>query len=239
MHDLSPLQRLQIETLGRLYAFAYVTSIRRFLSGRLSSWIKLGTLTLFFVSLLLGWPVWITLSLLALTVWVRFFYWRARRRGYSRFVPEADAVAPPESSAPLPPNKRIKLRATGAFALSTREESVLLRPAEYWRVPLGDHVVMAEKVPGTFLYQFFNGETVEQLEVGWLVFGQDPLRTLAITFCTEWGPEFTDLSQLYYVGNGDGAPCQQRTILLSFEDEAALTAVWQTIHRAQQGTLEP
>jgi hypothetical protein len=230
MQDFSRFHQLQLSVLGRIYAFAYMTTLRSFLGLRRSSWLKGGTFGLFLVAWIFDWPSVFLFLFLLLTSWVRFIYWRSSRAGYSKFVASKTAVSPPTEFPPLSPNEHVKLRATGRFALSSREDTVLLRPAEYWKIPLGDHVVMVEQAQGHFLYQFFNGEIIETVQTGLLIFGREPLLALAISFCSKWGPEFNDLTQFYYVKNGsDTPPCNKRTIYFTFTSDREHATVWHTI----------
>ena len=229
MAHLSFFRRFYLSYLGRIFAFAYLTTLRRFWGIRLSGWIKWGAIGLFLFALIRNWTGWVTVLIFLVMLWVLYIYWRAPRAGYSRFVADKTAVSPPPNSAPLRPNQHIKLHATGQFALSNREDGVLLRPSEYWKVPMGDHVVMVEQAPSHYLYQFFDRDSIEAVQLGWLIFGREPLQSLAITFCSKWGPEFTDFSQLYYVREQGDQPCSKRTIYLTFADEEEQTAVWHEI----------
>ena len=140
------------------------------------------------------------------------------------------AVSPTTDFDPLQPHEHVKLRATGQFALSSRETSVLLRPAEYWKVPLGDHSVMVEERSEQYLYQFFSKVTLEKVQAGWLIFGREPMRALSVTFCSKWGPSFTDFSQSYYIRGGKNEPpCQQRAITFTFASDREHAAVWHNI----------
>jgi hypothetical protein len=230
MQDLSLLKRLYYYYLGNIYAFAYRTDRRRFLGARISSWIKFLMLVLLVAAWLfrLG-SVALILALL-LALWVRLLYWRAQKAGYSKFIPDKTAVVPTAELDPLSPNQHVKVRATGLFSLIDKEEYVLLQPAEYWQVPLGDHIVMVHRTAGSYLYQFFNASTLQEVQHGWLVFGSEPLKTLAITFGARWGPAFTEYGQLYYTGgNGDKTPAQKLTIYFTLANEAEHRAVWHTI----------
>ncbi|MCA9924532.1 MAG: hypothetical protein KC421_19280, partial [Anaerolineales bacterium] len=227
---LSYFQRFYLSYLGYMYAYAFRTSRQRFLGISRRSWLTLLLFLLLLMSFIFGYPTWISGLLFLIIIWLRFTYWRAAKAGYSKFVADKTAVSPPADLKPLEPNERIKLRATGLFALSSRETNVLLRPAEYWKVPLGEHAVMVEQQPQSFLYQFFNRDTIEDVRVGWLIFGRQPRRTLAVTFCSKWGKNFTDFSQLYYVrGRDDTPPCERREIYFTFANDREHTAVWHTI----------
>ncbi|HEX6384117.1 MAG TPA: hypothetical protein VF177_05555 [Anaerolineae bacterium] len=232
MHELSFPKKAYFGYLGRVYVFAYLTTRRRFLGIRLSTLITWLTTGLVIVAWLLDWGSIAVVITLVLAIWVRWIYWRARRAGYSRFVPDETAVIPTAELSPLPANQRVHLRATGTFCLSDREEYVLLRPAEYWQVPLGEHIVMVQSGPERFLYQFFNASTLQEVQRGWLVFGSRPLNTLAVTFLGKWGPSYSEYGKAFYVGGGgenSNANLKKSTIYFTFPDGANQDAVWHTI----------
>lgn len=227
---LSTFKRLQITLLSRLYALAYQTSVRRFLGMRLASWLRWLPLVGIVVGWIAHWSGTVMWLLLLLALAIRLLYWFAQQRGYSQFVADPKSAPPGDEAAALRPYERIGLRATGVFALSNREEKVLLRPAEYWQVPLGNRIIMVEARPKQFFYQFLGQALLEHVEGGWLLFGRSPLPTLSVTFCSEWGPAHNDLTQLYYVRDGvDSQPCQRRTIYFTFENEAVQRRVWRNL----------
>jgi hypothetical protein len=213
--------------IGRLYALLYYSRQYRFIFP-LSMWIKGVPLVLLFLSLTRRLPVGLSLVWLGLAVAVYWLYWRAGRDGYVRFIAEEGAALPAELT-PLPYNERIAVRATGIFSITDREEYVLERPAEYWRVPLNDHIIMVQQRPGRFLYQFFQPETLLEVRVGYLLFGSRPKIALAIRFHLNWGPEFGDDTRAFFVGGGlKESPKKERWVYLSFEEEATRQQVWQT-----------
>lgn len=230
MHDLPTYQRIYLSYIGRMYALTYRTIWKRFLGIQLSSWIKWGPLIILLAAWLSGFPWWLLSLIVLVVIWIRVTYRRAAKAGYSRFVVDQTAVSPTIEFQPLAPNERVSLRATGSFALSNRETNVLLRPADYWQAPLGDHTVMVKQGSQHFLYQFFNKQTVEDVHAGWLIFGAEPIQALAVTFCSKWGPNFADFSNLYYVRGGDNAPpCRRRIIYFTFADDRDHAAVWHNI----------
>ncbi|RMG99802.1 MAG: hypothetical protein D6706_05065 [Chloroflexi bacterium] len=184
-----------------------------------------------FLVWLLRLHVFALLIALLLAASVRILYWQAQRDGYTRFVPRKTPWLPPEKLNPLKANERVPLRATGIFSLNDREAHVLLRPAHYWQVPLGDHIVMVEQVPGKYLYQFFNGTNLQEIRHGWLIFGPEPIPSLAVTFMVTWGPEYSDQVRFYYVDGGqqERPPTTRRTVYFTFEQPEKLEAVWHTM----------
>jgi hypothetical protein len=232
MHNLSLPKRLYYAYLGWAFAITYRTAHYRFLGYTISSWLKFLSVMLFLAALVLRWgqPA-IALTLL-LVMWIYFSYWRAARQGYNRFVADATAV-PPTDSPPLPPGQRVPLYATGTFAVVDREQSVLLRPAEYWLSGNGEHSVMVNEYEKKYLYQFFRAETLQSVQAGWMIFGRKPLRALAVTFLPTWGPDYTDDVVTYMVGGGvnENHKDKKRTIYFAFEDTAVENQVWQTLRQ--------
>jgi len=213
MDGLSPLHRAYYAYLSRMYALAYGLNRRSLLSA-LARWLPI-------VALLVGWirawPPAVMIALLLVALWLNYSLWRARRDNYNRFVPNRAAGDPAPEPTPLPPNERLPVLATGLFSVSGRESRLLLRPAKYWRVPLGDHIVMAEEEPGKFLYQFFDARSLQGLREGLLLFGPHPKATLAVSFLARWGPEFTRFGPYQEADHGDQPP-RQVTVYLSADD---------------------
>ncbi|MCA9932399.1 MAG: hypothetical protein H6662_13095 [Ardenticatenaceae bacterium] len=232
--DDSPYYRL----LGRLYAWTFWMRYRRFLGFSVRTWLILLSLGLIFFVAGQGWSLIITLLLIALALLLQAAFWASARAGYNKFVPD-DSISLPSNEVlePIPANQKVTVRATGVFSLTGREDFVLLRrPTEYWHVPLGEHILMVEQLPGSYLYQFFNGQTLQTVQNGWFIFGRQPRRALAVTFLVTFGPDYNDPSLLYFVGSGEGAALPKpRTIYLSFDNEADHRAVWHTLtHAARQ-----
>jgi hypothetical protein len=233
MEQYSPTQRAYYAYLGRALAFTYFTKRRRFLSAEVSSWLMFIPFALALVALVLRWGwSWIGFFLL-IWIFIRFSYWRARKMGYNQFVPDREQTAP-QTDQEIDPNRKIAARASGAFALSGHMETVLLRQCSYWYVPLGDHVIMVQWGAEQFLYQFFNPRTLQFVQKGWILFGEEPLDTLAITFLETWGPDHNNNALQYFVGGGqmDMVKLKPRTIYLSFADAAEMEQVWATLRNA-------
>ncbi len=234
MHHFPFHKRLYYRWLGLVYGFTYWTSHHVFIF-RLSTWVKL----LAFGPLMIVWrqnrsvPV-LGLALL-LGLWVLWLYWRARRVGYKRFVVGDTAVTSTTDLTPITPNQHVPLKASGIFGVSDREEQILMRPAEYWRVPLGEHTVMVQPEPGRFLYQFFNATNLQNLQTGWLICGLVPRSVLAVTFYSAWGNNPLSLRELYQGTDDENRESKRRTIYLHFANEGDETAVRDTIlHAARE-----
>ena len=234
MHIFPLHKRFYYRWLGLVYGFTHWTRHHTFIL-RLSTWVKL----LAFVPLLIVWRQNRNALVLGLALlpglWVLWLYWRARRVGYKKFVVGETAVCPTTNLDPVTPNQHVPLKASGIFGVSDREEQILMKPAEYWRVPLGEHTVMAQPEPGRFLYQFFNATNLQNLQTGWLICGLKPLSVLAITFFSAWGNDQLSLRELYQGTDGENRESKRRTIYLHFENEGDETAVRDTIlHAARE-----
>jgi hypothetical protein len=228
MVALSPIKRLYFDYLSRMYAWLFWLSRRAFLGVRLSTLARWLPVVLLLVGWAGRWPAAVMLLLIAAALWINYSLWRARRDNYNRFVPAASAP-PDDSLPPLPPNQKVSVQATGLFSVSGRDNNLLLRPGQYWRVPLGEHVIMVEETPGKYLYQFFNARNLQDVRPGWLLFGPHPIETVAVTFLSRWGPEYTRFGQVYEDGGEDNRPPKRVTVYLSIPDEATRRAVWHTI----------
>lgn len=237
MHDISGVKRIYYAYLGRALALAYITQKRRFLGVSWAGWLKLVTLVLFFAVWLLRWPAWLGISAAALLVWLWFSYWRARRMDYNKFVVDKTAVTPdPSPRPPLNANHKVPLYASGVFAVKDREAFVLLRPAEFWYVPLGDHIIMVEQFTKSYLYQFFDAQTLLKVQAGWMLFGKRPLHTLKLTFLEQWGEagEKVRAQTLENTPAADKQKLPQRTVYLTFDTHERLNLVWHTIQKNTQ-----
>jgi hypothetical protein len=219
--------------LGRLYALLY-HSRHHSLIFPLSMWIKGLPIIFFLLSLTRGLPLGLAFVWLLIAVLIYLLYWKAGRDGYVRFQADAAAVFPADLPC-LPHNQAVVARATGVFSVADHEEYVLERPAEYWHVPLGDHIIMVQQRPGRFLYQFFQPRTLLEVKPGHLLFGAGPKPALAIRFNLNWGPDFSDDTRAFYVGGGEKEPPKiERWIYLSFDAETARQQVWRTATCALQ-----
>ncbi len=235
---MNALRRLTYAYLSRMYALMYFLSRRSFLGVRLGTWLRWLALAFLFIGWVSGWPP-VALLLLALfAVWINFSLWRARRDNFNRFVAQGQPLGDAPKEPPLPPNQRLDVLATGLFSVSGRENRLLLRPAKYWHVPLGDHIVMAEEEPGKYLYQFFSATTLQELREGLLLFGSQPTPALAVSFLARWGPEYTRFGQVYELGEDDGPPPRRTTVYLSSADDDTRRLIRETlISAARQARL--
>ncbi len=228
MENFSLPKRLYLAYLGRALAATYYSQHRKFLRVTIRSWIKWLSFAAFMVALLFRLGATAVLLTLFIFLWIQFSYWRAGRMGFSKFVVDDTAVLPVDKITLIPAEEKMRLHASGTFALSTRDNSVFMHPAEYWRSGLGEHVVMVQETKTRFLYQFFTAATVQKIEKGWSVFGKEPIQTLAVTIDDTWGPAQNNNAIAYYVGGGPGVSGKQkaRAIYFTFEEEAMLLRVW-------------
>lgn len=227
---MPPLQRTFYACLGRSYALMRNIQRRSILGIRLLAFVRWLPLLVLFYGWLARWPSCILVFLAFIILWLNLALWHAGRTNYNRFIagkPSPASVTPLDS---LPANRKITVAATGLFSVSGHEDTLLLRPAEYWRVPLGDHVVMVQERPGKFLYQFFSPESLQEIRSGWLLHGPTPIETIAVTFLARWGPEYTRFGRDYDDRDDNALPPAKRiTIYLSPTDVATRSLLWHSI----------
>lgn len=230
MESLSPLRRAYFNYLSRAYAVMYTFHNRSILGIRLISIARWLPIIILLIGWFRRWPLPIFIGLFLFVIWLNYSLWRAKRDNFNRFVSDNRSIPTDLTSNPLPANQKIKVSATGLFSVSGRDRNLLLHPATYWRVPLGEHVVMVEELPGKFLYQFFSGQSLQTVQSGWLLFGTHPIESLAVTFLARWGPEYTRFGQAYEMGDGSDLPPPKRvTIYLSSDDAETRRAIMETI----------
>ncbi len=239
MESLSPLRRAYFNYLSRAYAVMYALYNRSILGVRLVVFARWVPILMLLFGWIQRWPAPLLIGLLLVIIWLNYSLWRAKRDNFNRFVPDGDTVAIDLVARPLAANQKVGITATGLFSVSGRDRNLLLRPATYWRVPLGEHVVMAEESPGKYLYQFFSGQSLQTIRSGWLLFGSHPIKSLAVTFLAKWGPEYTRFGQVYETGDDSDLPPPKRvTIYLSSDDAATRQLIMETIvNEARQARL--
>jgi len=238
--DSLPLpRRAYYGYLSRMYAFMHALSTRSVLGIRLKSLVRWLPILALLIGWLFNWPLPVMIGLLTFIVWINYSLWRARRDNYSRFVADGAAPAGERDAQSLAPNQKVSVLATGLFSVSGRENRLLLSPAQYWRVPLGEHVIMAEEAPGKYLYQFFDSTSLQEAREGWLLFGTHPRPSLAVSFLARWGPEYTRFGPAGESGGGDLPPPKRLTIYLSIDDKATRHLLRDTIvSEARRARLE-
>ena len=205
--------------------FIHRTETHKFLGMRISSLIRFLSFLLPLALWIGGWDRSLLLIGIIIFLWIQLSYWRARRSGYYRFLPDDSELLTIENPKQLSKKKRIKIHASGMFSLKDWEKNVVLVPAEYWQVPLGDHALMVEHKPGRYLYQFFNATTMQELKSGWLLYGTHPHPALAVTFLSSWGPEFNDDNISLLRKDNKNTPQKIRKVYLSFSNNGEEQAV--------------
>ncbi len=229
MHDLPLPQRVYYRYLGALYWFTHYTDTHRLLGIRLSTFIKLLAVFLALAAWRFNWGNLPLALALLLILWIYIAYWRARRRGYFRFVADRSLRTGDDDYEKLAPYQRFACQATGVFSLQEWEKSVLFCPAAYWQAPQGDHALMVEHQPRKYLYQFFNVAKVHHLQRGWLLYGAHPRPALSINFLSIWGPEFSKVHFSIFGSEIQSSGPKVRTIYLSFAEDEAEQRICQNI----------
>lgn len=230
MESMPPLRRAYYSYLGRAYALMHAINRRSILGIRLLTFVRWLPVLILLYGWLRRWPNGVLVALALLIVWLNFSLWRAKRNNYNRFVPDPVSLMDAASLEPLPANRKVSVEATGLFSVSGREDNLLLRPADYWRVPLGEHVIMVEERAGKFLYQFFSPESLQEVRSGWLLHGPNPIETVAVTFLSRWGPEYTRFGQAHEDSDdSDLPPARIVTVYLSAADAGVRRSVWHSI----------
>jgi hypothetical protein len=217
---------MQHRLLGILFWLAYRLNQAHLLELPLSlglgvtGWLLLGW------GWLAGWPGLLLGLLVLLLLSGHLLLWWARKREFTVFV--ADEVAFPAALARLPYNERVSLRVNGRFSLVNRDTPVWQRPASYWQVPLGQHIVMVAEKPGRYLYQFFDEENLLAVTPGRVFGGRETQPALAITFRPNWGPQAEQpmLSQFQFDETATASPGPPRTVYLLFDSPAERQRVW-------------
>lgn len=240
MDDLFFLKRFYYQYLSLAYWFTYATSTHDVLWVRIERWIKLLALLLLVCAFIFQWGQVMMGITAVILVWIFFSYWRANKTGYSKFVADSKMALPKGELLTMPTNKKIDIKATGIFSVKNMDDFVLLRPAKYWQVPLGEHVMMVQMPDNLgYRYQFFNPRTLQRVQKGWLLFGSEPKRTLAITLLSEFGEAFADQQNQFSLGREKKRTGVKRVVYLSFANEVEETAVWHNVVRSARDVRQP
>lgn len=213
--------------LGHLFAFVFVNDHKRLMGIRRSLLVRAAPLLLGLVGLIVIRRLGLFLAGAALTLLLHLLWTAVHRAGYTRFRP--DHAPTPAVQVYLPAEQRIDVRATGVFSIVDREDRMFLRTAQMWRVALGEHAIMVAIAPRRYRYEFINQGDVEKIESGHLIFGPQPLPTLAVTFGSTWGPRYAQVQRAYYVHPDEMPPPVRKTIYLTFADEETRQRVWQSL----------
>jgi hypothetical protein len=182
---------------------------------------------------LFAWPfglglAWIIFGI-TLAIVIRLLYWRGKRVGYIRFISEDNRQLSPDSES-ITNDQKVSVRASGTFSVKSWETYVRQHPAEYWRVGMGDHVLMVNYSSRRFLYQFIQPGGLEKVVPGKLCTGRNSEPALEITYLGNWGPESTDISFMFYARENDKKQAKlQRKIYLAFDSLEHRGVVWKSL----------
>lgn len=216
--------------LSQIYAFMYLTRRRTLLGVTLATWMVLLLLLFALWAFMLRWPALISQVALLGALALMVGYWVAGRKGYTRFVSDEEMALDPEFASPRD-ESRVPLRATGIFSVRDYERYVLQESAEYWRVPMGHHVIMVQNSPGQYLYQIVEPQHIRDITPGYLLYGRHAQKALALHFLVSWSPEMAR-EPSYFPGAPQEpvpGPGEQRTIYFTFEHDADRFAVWRSL----------
>ena len=216
--------------LSRLFACLYWSKKQRFLGMTIRAWLLWLLIALGVAALISDGPPAVTVVAGAALVLLLLAYVVAGRLGYTRFF--GGSIRQPDLAfAPPRAEHRIPLRATGRFSARNREAYLVEQPAEYWRVPLGQHVFMVQQQPGRFLYQSVEPSQLLGVKAGQLAFGSAPQTALAVHFRATWGPDSAAEPRYYYAGAElEPEPVgRAQKIYLTFSSEAHRHAVWRSL----------
>jgi hypothetical protein len=217
--------------IGRLYSFIFITYHKRFLGFRRSTYLQI------LILYLAGWAWWqqqpwsnpLAIVFLVVFLLVGVAYRWVRRKGYTQFSADPKWQEPAFSAPTLPIDKHYDIRTTGIFGVAEREEYTLLRPANMWYMSRGELALMVRQPQKKFLYEFVNPQLIESIRGGTLLFGKNPLPTLAIKFGSTWGPKFADHDRTMIAGTPLEVEPIGKTIYLTVEDESLLPLMWRSL----------
>jgi hypothetical protein len=236
MQELRSLvTRAYHSTLAFTLALAYRSNHQTFLGITLARWIKTVTLVPILVTLVQGYGIFATVLAVSLFLWVRIVYWRARLNGYIQFVPDSGGVDTGDQPPPLAADQRVRSWATGTFRVNGEGEYLMLRPAEYWQVPLGDHIIMARVGKDRFKYRILEPESVRELRLGSLLFSTRLRHSLAVTFIELQMDDPSAQFVFTATSRRDMAPGREQTMYLTFENELHQRTVWHNLTRNMRG----
>lgn len=231
MNRHSSFKHFSARITGPLYAFLYRTNRRRLLGFSVGGWLKNLPFLFALLAVVMRWSAFWIIFGIVLAIIIRILYWRAKKAGYIHFL-EVKGQTRPDNGRILKDDVKVPACATGRFSVKDWEEYVLERPAEYWRIPIGDHAFMVEHQPGRYLYEFIQRGALEQVESGFLFFGRRPKPALAITFLSTWGSGSEEVNFQFYAPSKNSSPGKfRRKIYLTFEKDADKNAVWRSLLR--------
>lgn len=217
--------------LGLLYTFLYYTASRDLMGLTIEGLLKffplLFSLIAWLVDLGTGW----ILFGIVLAILFRILFWLGRRAGYIRFVPE-NIRKPPAINEMIDNDQKVEIYASGIFSVRNWERYVRQYSGHYWRVGMGDHVIMVDYPPNQYLYQFIQPEGLIDVVPGTLYSGWDPHPALEVSFLSNWGPESPDVDFMFYARKKNGKEKRiDRRIYLTFDNFEHRALVWNSLAR--------
>lgn len=231
MNNPTFFKRFSARIVGPLYVILYHTNQHRFLVFTVGGWLKNLPFIFSLLAILMRWPVFWVIFGIVLAFLMRILYWRAKKAGYIRFLGVGSQTGLTDAQL-IEDNVKVLACATGKFSVKDWEEYVLEQPAEYWRIPIGDHAFMVEHQPGRYLYEFIQRGALEQVESGFFYFGRQPKPALAITFLSTWGSGSEELNFQFYAPSKNSSSAKfRRKIYLTFSKDADKNAVWRSLYR--------
>lgn len=208
------------------YRWAYLLARHRWGGAPLFRWLRLALLGVALLAALGVWPGRWGSALGALLVLAASFVWEWRARRHQYVVFRAQPKEPPPA-APLHPQDKVPLRATGLFEVEGRLQTFTELPAFFRTFATREHAVMAfaqrshwlgvglwpEEEVGMW-YIFFRPEAMQGIQPGLLRFGRRAHPALRL------------------VVRGEK---KAHTVYLSFDDPEGCRRVWADIlHDAPQ-----
>ena len=216
--------------IGSYYRLLYNLDTHYFVEVRLRSWVNWALVMLAVLTLLGIFPgsyylaIFFVLLIILLSLSSRY----ARRRYYIHFVPEKPAGSPETSPAPLWPEDKLLLHASGHFHVEDAEGDWTGLIAYYRTFETREHAIMARLTPTTFLklgqvnpetlgmwYIFISPENLLDVTPGTSYFGGggEPALRLRWRRFDEKGKPIGDEAFLHFGSIADRARAQADLLL--------------------------
>jgi hypothetical protein len=219
----------RVTVLGLILKTCYRLRRHR-LMGIPLDWLIIGLFLLVALVLFrLGEPAW-ALLLALMTVAGLLVILLSWRVDYLIFRPRTRAGRP-RTGERLEPDREVRIRATGPFAVHGQERYLVEQSAVYTTPHSREHILMAEIEPTRLLllghsdpdawgwwYQFFAPDTIESVQVGDAVHGWRVRPALKVVYWVE----------------DDRQRRQQVETVLSFDSQECRALVWDDLTREQR-----
>ena len=205
--------------LGLIFQAAYRLRRHFWLGWSLARWLGVLILLAGLLALLRRWdrPGYALGLAGLLLVYVCLLLW-AERKGYAHFQ-SCETAGPQAAVAPLPPEERVPVRASGWFSVEGKRQYYVDLAADLETARTREHIVLGRVQPSRFLllgswpehevgwwYIFVQPAAIRQVQWGHLYFGAVPRPALQVVYVLE---EET-----------------QHCVFLTSEREAVLHRVW-------------